>query len=287
MAELRRAWEVAEDSGFEWLSVWDHFYPIPGPLDADCFEAVACHAAMAVSTLRIRLGCLVYSAGYRHPAVLANVGATIDHLSDGRLEMGIGAGWHQPEYEAYGLPFEPPAVRLRRMAETIEIVRLLWTQDATDYKGEFFQLKGARCNPKPVQQPPRIWVGAVGERRALTLAGQLGDGWNAAFVSPQDFARKLAIAKEAAPNPNRLVTGVNLMFLPGPDSDAAEAVRRRFGPGAQAFQSGALVGSTHAMADRVAEYVAAGADLVILAVRAPFALDELAAFAADVVPEFT
>jgi alkanesulfonate monooxygenase SsuD/methylene tetrahydromethanopterin reductase-like flavin-dependent oxidoreductase (luciferase family) len=286
MSELRRAWEVAEEAGFEWLSVWDHFYPAPAPLDGDCFEAVSCHAALAATTLRVRVGCLVYSAGYRHPAVLANAGATIDHLSDGRLEMGIGAGWHKWEYEAYGLPFEPPGQRLRRMAETIEVVRLLWTQETTDYEGEFFHLKDARCNPKPIQQPPRIWVGALGERRALALAGQLGDGWNAAFIPPEDYARKLAIVKEAAFDPVRLTTGVNLGFLPVPDSEVDDALRQRFGPGAEALRSGMLVGSMQAMADRVGQYVAAGAQWVILALRAPFDLDALAAFATEVVPEF-
>jgi alkanesulfonate monooxygenase SsuD/methylene tetrahydromethanopterin reductase-like flavin-dependent oxidoreductase (luciferase family) len=286
MPELRQAWEVAEESGFEWLSVWDHFYPAPAPIDGDCFEAVACHAALATSTLRVRVGCLVYSAGYRHPAVLANAGATIDHLSDGRLEMGIGAGWNKPEYDAYGLPFEPPAQRLRRMAETIEIVRLLWTQDTTDYDGEFFHLKEARCNPKPIQRPPRIWVGTLGERRGLALAGRLGDGWNAAFVSPEEYAHKLEIVKDNALDPARLVTGVNLGFLPVPEVEVDDALRLRFGPGAEALRSGMLVGSMESMADRVGQYVAAGAQWVILALRAPFDLDALAAFASEVVPEF-
>jgi alkanesulfonate monooxygenase SsuD/methylene tetrahydromethanopterin reductase-like flavin-dependent oxidoreductase (luciferase family) len=286
MSELRQAWEVAEESGFEWLSAWDHFYPAPGPLDGDCFEAVACHAALAATTQRVRVGCLVYSAGYRHPAVLAKAGATIDHLSDGRLEMGIGAGWHQPESDAFGIPFEPPGTRLRRMAETIEVVRLLWTQELTDYDGEFFHLKQARCDPKPIQQPPRIWVGALGERRALALAGQLGDGWNAPFVAPDVYARKLEIVKEASSDPGRLVTGVNLGFLPVPDNEVDDALRERFGPAGEVLRGGMLVGSPQAMADRVGQYTAAGAQWVILALRAPFDLDALATFAAEVVPAF-
>ncbi|MGH9208092.1 MAG: LLM class flavin-dependent oxidoreductase, partial [Acidimicrobiales bacterium] len=158
MPELQAVWAHAEELEFEWISVWDHFYPAPTPLEGDNFEAVACHAALAALTSRPRVGCLVYSAGYRHPAVLANAGVTVDHLSGGRLEMGIGAGWHAWEYDAYGMPFEAPAVRLRRMAEAVEIVRLLWTQEVTDYEGEFWTLREARCNPKPVQASPRIWV---------------------------------------------------------------------------------------------------------------------------------
>src|SRR5947207_8827267 len=106
MQELRDTWVAAERLGFDWISVWDHFYPAPAPLDGDCFEAVACHAALATVTERARVGCLVYSAGYRHPAVLANAAVTIDHISNGRLELGIGAGWHMWEYNGYGIPFE-------------------------------------------------------------------------------------------------------------------------------------------------------------------------------------
>ncbi len=151
MAELTQVWSTAEELGFDWISVWDHFYPAPSPLDGDCFEGIACHAALAALTTKPRVGSLVYSTGYRHPAVLANAAATIDHLSDGRLELGLGAGWHVWEYEAYGIPFEAPKVRLRRMAESIECVRLLLTQDVANYEGEFFTLTDAYCNPKPVQ----------------------------------------------------------------------------------------------------------------------------------------
>ena len=286
MDELRGVWRTAEELGFDWISVWDHFYPAPSPPDGDCFEAVACHAALAATTSRPRLGCLVYSAGYRHPAVLANAGVTIDHISGGRLEMGIGAGWHDLEYEAYGMPFEPPAVRLRRMKESIEVVRLLWTQDTTDYDGEFFTLREARCNPKPVQSPPRIWVGASGEQVGLKLAGRHGDGWNVPFVSPEDFSRKLAIVKEAAPDPDRLTVGVNVALVVADEDGLDDALRTRFGPRADEVKPGVLAGSVPQITDRVGRYVEAGADWIVVALRAPFELDALEAFAAEVVPQF-
>ncbi len=279
-------WTSAEALGFDWISVWDHFYPAPSPLEGDCFEAVAAHAALGALTTRPRVGSLVYSAGYRHPAVLANAGATIDHVSRGRLEMGIGAGWHIWEYEAYGIPFESPSVRLRRMAEAVEIVRLLWTQETTDYRGEFWTLREARCNPKPVQRPPRIWIGASGEQVALRVAGRLGDGWNVPFVSPEDFARKLAIVRESSTHPDDLGVGVNLGLVVADESTVGDAIVKRFGVNSEMVRPGILAGSPAQITDRVGQYVDAGAEWVILALRAPFEMDALEAFVSDVVPSF-
>jgi alkanesulfonate monooxygenase SsuD/methylene tetrahydromethanopterin reductase-like flavin-dependent oxidoreductase (luciferase family) len=286
MAELQEVWRTAEQLGFDWVSIWDHFYPAPSPIDGDCFEAVACHAALAALTSRVRVGSLVYSAGYRHPAVLANAAVTIDHLSGGRLELGVGAGWHQGEYDAYGMPFEPPAVRLRRMAEAIEVVRLLWTQETTTYQGEFFVLTEARCNPKPVQAQPRIWVGASGEKLGLKLAGRLGDGWNTPFVSPPDFARKRDIVLANAPDPDRLEVGVNLIYIDAPPDGITDALKVRFGPAGELMTDTVLAGDPDSIGERVREYVDAGAGWVILALRAPFELDALARFAAEVMPRF-
>ncbi len=286
MPELRNVWRTAEDLGFDWVSVWDHFYPAPSPEDGDCFEAVACHAALAATTERVRVGSLVYSAGYRHPAVLANAAATIDHISNGRLEMGMGAGWHKGEYDAYGIPFEGPGTRLRRMAEAIQVIRLLWTQDVTTFDGEFFHLKDARCNPKPIQSPPRIWVGASGEKQGLALAGKHGDAWNVPFVSAAEFARKREIVLGNAPDPSSFVTGANVGYVQAAPGKEDEALAERFGPIASFVRPGILLGSGQSIVDQVGAYVDAGASWVILALRAPFDLDALAAFAQDVVPAF-
>ncbi len=280
---LQQAWEVLDESAFGWLSVTDRVDAAtraPGPLDGPSegsLEAVACQAAMAVTTRRARIGCLVYSAAYRHPAALAMAGATIDHLSHGRLEMGTGAGWSTGGGEAH-------AKRLRRMAECAEVVRLLWTEESTDFDGEFFQLRQARCDPKPVQEPPRIWVGTSGGRAALEIAGRVGDGWNAAFVSPDDYARKLAVVRDAAPDPDRLATSVTLGFLPVADADAPEVLAQRFGSDAGRIQPGVIAGSIDGMLETIGRYVAAGADWVILAPLLPPQLalvDGLVAFGAD------
>jgi alkanesulfonate monooxygenase SsuD/methylene tetrahydromethanopterin reductase-like flavin-dependent oxidoreductase (luciferase family) len=286
LGELRDVWRRAEALGFEWISVWDHLYPAPSPLNGTSYEAVACHAALAASTVRPRVACLVYSSSFRHPAILAKAGVTIDHLSGGRLEMGIGAGWHQPEFDAFGIAFEPASVRLARMQEAVEVIRLLWTEDTVDYQGHFFTLRDAMCVPKPLQEAPRIWIGASGERRALAIAGRIGDGWNVPYVSPEDFARKLQIVKSASPHPDRLLTSVNLALIGATDDDVAQAVEIRFGPSAEKVRSGVLSGSNDHVADRVGRYVEAGADWIHVVLRAPFELDALQSFAESVLPLF-
>src|SRR3954449_1314128 len=115
MEALRALWRRVEHLGFGWISVWDHFYSATLGDDPECLEAVATHAALACDTTRVRCGSLVYSVGYRHPAVLANAMATLDHLAGGRIVLGLGGGWHQGEYEAYGIPFPPVPVRLRML----------------------------------------------------------------------------------------------------------------------------------------------------------------------------
>jgi alkanesulfonate monooxygenase SsuD/methylene tetrahydromethanopterin reductase-like flavin-dependent oxidoreductase (luciferase family) len=284
--ELRTMWSLAERLGFDWVSTWDHFYAATVPVEGDCHEAVTTHAALAALTSHVRVGCLVYSAGYRHPAVLANAGVTIDHLSGGRLEMGIGAGWHQPEYDAYGIPFERPAVRLRRMKEAVEIVRSLWTNETTDYDGEFFTMREARCDPKPVQTPPRIWVGASGEQIGLKLAGRIGDAWNTPFPSPTDFARKRDIVLANAPDPSTFLCGVNVGIVAAPDDQIDTVLKRRFGIAADFVRPGTLLGSPDRIAEHVAQYVDAGADWVILALRAPFEPEALETFITEVAPRF-
>ena len=235
-------------------------------------------------TSRVRVGSLVYCAGYRHPAVLANAGATIDHLSGGRLELGLGAGWHDAEYRAYGLPFESPATRLRRLGESVEVIRLLWSEDVADYEGEFFTLEAARCHPKPVQSPPRIWIGASGEQLALPQVGRLADGWNIPYVSPEDFARKRAIVLEHAPAPDRMVTGVNLGLVLA-ESDVDEELRRRFGDAAPFVKPGSLCGGVAEVVDRIGKYQEAGVDWINLGLRAPFDLAAVERFATEVIPQ--
>ncbi len=285
MPEIREAWARVEAMGFEWISGQDHFYTMRNP-SAGSFEALTAHAALAALTTRPRVGCLVYAAGYRHPAVMANSLVTIDHLSNGRLEVGMGAGWLQAEFDDYGLPWEPMPVRLRRLRECVEIMRLLWTQEYTTYDGEFYTLNNARCDPKPIQKLPRIWIGAGGPK-ALKVAAEIGDGWNANFISPEEFAVRASELREYAPDPSRVAIGISAPLVVADEARLDEVMRFRYGATAEMQKRAALAGSPEQIVDRVGRYVEKGAQWIILAMRPPFEFDELEIFTSQVAPHFT
>src|SRR5688572_17089860 len=202
--ELRSVWTRIEDLGFGWISVWDHFYGATGkPDDAACLEAVAMHAALACSTSKVRCGSLVYSVGYRHPAVLAKAITAIDLLSGGRADMGIGAGWAIVEYNAYGIPFPDVKTRMDQLEEGIQVLRGLLHDDVTTFEGKWFTLTEARNEPRPLQAKLPIWIGGGGEKRTLKIAARYSDGWNVPFIAPDAFAHKNAVLDEHCANAGR------------------------------------------------------------------------------------
>src|SRR5882724_30032 len=193
IGELQRLWRRIEELSFDWISIWDHFYAADNTGNPHCLEAVASHAALAAATSRVRCGSLVYSAGYRHPAVLANTMATLDQLADGRITLGLGGGWLRNEYAVYGMHYGPAGERLRLLEESVQCVRGLLTQERTSFAGEFFTLTDAQCEPKPVQERLPIWVGGGGEKVTLRIAAQHADGWNLAFHTPADWEHKAKV----------------------------------------------------------------------------------------------
>lgn len=283
--ELRSLWSRIEGWGYDWISIWDHFYAADltgGPV---CLEAVSMHTALALDTESVTCGSLVYSIGYRHPAVLANSIATIDNLSGGRAVMGMGAGWCEPEYRAYGIDFPSPGVRLRQLNEGIQCVKALLNEDSVDFEGEFFTLTDAKCEPKPTQQPFPVWIGGGGERVTLRIAARHADGWNVPFVSADDFARKVEVLEahcaDVGRDPASIEKAVNVGMAFSPEQAEAQ-----FGALLPAVQPSLLSGSVQEMTDQVGSYVEAGADWLILAARAPFDVEGIERFAADVVPQF-
>lgn len=185
-------WREADDIDvFESGWVFDHFYPIVGDSAGPCLEGWMVLAALAQATRRLRLGALVTGIHYRHPAVLANMAATIDVISDGRLELGIGAGWNEEESGAYGIELGTKRERSDRFEEACQVLIGLLSQQTTDFDGKYYQLKAARNEPKGPQRPhPPICIGGSGERRTLLTTAKYAQHWNFAGGSPADFAHK-------------------------------------------------------------------------------------------------
>ncbi len=175
--EMRDCWQIADEAGFDHLWNFDHLAGVKsGGLESSIFEAWSLLAAMAEATTRVRIGCLVTGNTYRHPAVLAKTAVTVDHLSGGRLEFGIGAAHAEAEHTMYGIAGLDH--RIGRLSESLQVMKLLWTQTRSDFEGRYFQLTDAIANPKPVQQPhPPIWMGGRGPA-TIKLIARHADVWN-------------------------------------------------------------------------------------------------------------
>ncbi len=170
---MRSVAGTIEAAGYESLWVYDHFHTVPVPTQEVTYEAWTLMAALATVTSTVRLGQMCTCNSYRPPSYLAKVAASIDAISGGRVEMGIGAGWYEHEYDGYGYPFPKPSVRIGMLREGVEIMQRMWTEDEVTYDGEYYTLKGAICRPRPVQQPHiPFWVAGGGEKLTLNVAAR-------------------------------------------------------------------------------------------------------------------
>jgi F420-dependent oxidoreductase-like protein len=178
--DLLDVWRAADDiEVFESGWTFDHFYPIFSDPNGPCMEGWTTLTALAQATRRLRVGVLVTGNVYRHPAVLANMAATLDIISGGRLELGLGAGWNELECSAYGIDLPPLAERFDRFDEACQVILALLTDEVTDFAGTHYQLTAARCEPKPLQRPhPPLCIGGGGERRTLRAVARYAQHWN-------------------------------------------------------------------------------------------------------------
>jgi F420-dependent oxidoreductase-like protein len=225
--DLLDVWRGADDIDvFESAWDFDHFYPILG-LDphGPCLEGWTMLAAMAAATSRIRLGCLVTGVVYRHPAVLANMAATVDVISNGRLELGLGAGWNEEECGAYGIELGTLRERFDRFDEAVEVIVSLLTRQSTTFAGKWFQLSDAWCEPKPVQRPhPPIVIGGTGERRTLRTAARWAQHWNFPGGPVDVWLHKREVLNEHCAaigrDPAEIITSTQLRLSPDGDVGA-------------------------------------------------------------------
>ena len=296
IAECRKLWRWADTAGFTWVDVSDHFYESPmtekqGPY----LECLASLATLAADTEHVRVGTCVLAMDYRHPAVLANALVTIDHLANGRLDVGLGSGWNEQEYTAYGIPFDRIGTRIDRLEEGIHVLRALWERPRADYQGAHFTLTDALCEPKPLQSRVPIWIGGTGERRTLQLVARYADGWNAPYLNVSEYLRLAVVLAEwcerVGRDPSKIQHDVNLSFhLAADESDRARAeahFAEVFGPAGDAFrQRGAILGTPEEAIEMLAPYAEAGVNRINLALRPPWDDAALEAFAAEVIPAF-
>ena len=186
-----RVTKTIEASNYVSAWVYDHFHTVPVPTQEPVYEAWTLMAALAAVTDTVRLGQMCTCNSYRNPAYLAKVAASIDAISNGRVEMGIGAGWYDHEYRGYGYSFDKPSVRIGRLKESVELMRAMWTEDVVTYDGKHYQLDGAMCQPKPVQEPMiPMWIAGGGEQLTLNVAARYADYTNFGGDDISEFIHK-------------------------------------------------------------------------------------------------
>lgn len=238
-SDVERAWLTAEelpevDAGY----LFDHFYPINGSdPSGPCYEGWSALTFLAGRTERIRLGLIVGGVTYRHPAVLANMCATIDQASRGRLEIGLGAAWNEEEHVAYGLDFPSVGVRMDMLDEALNVLDQLLTKDVSEFAGTHYQLTAARCQPKPVQSPrPPFVLGGQGEKRMLRIVARWADHYNYPGTETDGLRQKLDVlhghCAAIGRDPAEIEVSMHL-FNPTDPAQAAADARRLAAAGVQ------------------------------------------------------
>jgi F420-dependent oxidoreductase-like protein len=276
-------WREVETLGFDSAWVFDHFLPIFSDPTGPCLEGWTTLSALAMATKRIRLGVLVTGNTYRHPAVVAKMATTLDIISQGRLILGLGAGWYELEHTTYGLSFPPVRERLQRLDEALTLITRLWTEERVTFTGRYYQLQEALLNPRPVQQPhPPILVGASGEQVALGIVARHADMWNS-FGSPEVFRQKIAVLNEhcrcVGRDPDAIEKSVLLQMTLTDDPALSRQARENGG-------WGMLTGSPAEIREQITQYIDVGVTHLIISLSAPYDYEALRRFAAEVMPAF-
>jgi F420-dependent oxidoreductase-like protein len=292
--DLVAIWKEAEALGFDSAWDFDHFIPIRGNHNNPCLEGWTLLSALAAHTSKLRIGTLVTGNTYRNPALLAKMVTTVDYISGGRVNLGIGAGWFEPDHDAYGFPFYTPKERAERLGEALEVITKLWTQDHPSFNGKYYKLKDAPFSPPPLQKPhPPIVVGGQGKKWIMPLVARYADGWNVPIgVSPAGIKTRMAIVHKECErigrNPCQIEVSVLLVLysisdvpLAGPAIKLGARVLAGKG-----VSRSILAGSAQQITDQIRPYVDAGATHIILHIEPPYDPELLRRFAKEVMPNF-
>jgi len=282
----------AEALGYDSIWVYDHFHNVPRPTNEAVFECWTTIAAISQRTSTVRLGQMVGCNGYRQPSVLAKITSTVDVISGGRLDWGIGAGWYENEFKGYGFDFPAPKDRIGMLRECVEIVKSMWTQPETTFAGKYYQLSRANCDPKPLQSPhPPIWIGGGGEQLTLRVVARHADYSNFGGV-PDEWARKREVLKAHCAAVGRDEETIGMTWSPEMCIRSTEAELRAlgnrslWGSSFDLWQATALVGTPEQICEKVQTYVDLGCTGFI-----PWCSDypdteSMDLFASEVMPNF-
>jgi F420-dependent oxidoreductase-like protein len=281
---MTRVAQTAEEVGFDSIWLFDHFHTSPTVTQEATFECWTSTAALARDTRRIRIGQLVSCNGYRNPALLAKMASTVDVLSHGRLVFGIGAGWYEHEYRAYGYEYPDVPTRLRYLREAVQIIHEMWTKEETFFEGKYYQVRGAINQPKGVQKPhiPML-IGGRGEQVTLKLVAQYGDACNLNAPDNESLKHKFAVLKHHCEAIGRDYHEIHrtVMYettLAATDDEALQQAYQRDIPDERGREMD-LVGSPATIRQRLQEIEEAGAQEVILFLRDSVQLDSVRRFA--------
>lgn len=284
-------WQHAEELGYDWVSHFDHFRPPDRPT-GPCFEGMTLLSALAARTNRVRCGMLVLAIPYRHPAIVANAAASIDHVSNGRLELGLGLGASDLGQDQYDLEMPPIAARIEMLREACTVMRNLWNQETTTFEGRHYRLKDARLEPKPVQGHLPLVIGGAGERGTLRIVAEHADIWNTFSSDLDSYAHKLEVLASHCSDIGRSPADIrkSLLFRAVLAEDPREAERRLddlvgHAPADSPLRRGWLVvGTAEQCIERLFSYRDRGVGDFLLGVRSPVDWETLEIFARAVAP---
>lgn len=294
--ELKQVWQEAEALGFDSLWTNDHLLPSVGPPDKVNLEAWTLLAAMATVTSRVQLGTLVSSNTFRHPSVLAKMATTVDHLSNGRLILGLGFGWFEREHRAFGVPFPKMKERSDRLAEALQLIIALWGANPTaSFSGTYYSLLNVPFEPKPVQQPhPPILIGGIGEKRTLPLIAKYASMWNIPMLTPDQIRAKNQVLERLCQEIQRdcdeiersILTPVYIRTDPAEVQSLLERIAGLRNIPVEQARKMILAGTPEEIRGQLKAYIEVGVSHFIINLRRPglYDRDGVRTFATEVMP---
>lgn len=288
--ELRALWKWLDAAGVDWISLWDHLYEAPPAGGTQPhFEAFSMLGALAVDTSRARIGCLVFCSQYRNIGVLMKGAISVDHLSGGRFELGMGSGWHDQEAAAFGIDFPSQGGRFKVLEGQLGAITKWRSGERVTQTTAGVQLTDASMVPGVMGKMP-LWIGGLGPKQTLRMAGAYADGWNAAYANPSQYKELNGILDDwcvkAGREPSAVERSINLSYgLSNDDIGAVKSqLEKQWGAASERIISGSLLGRPEDAMEQIAPFIDAGAQMVNIAIRPPWNQELLAEYIENVLP---